>query len=84
MILLYASQGQKRSIVIALKIALANIITSITGANPILIFDDTLAELDPNRCGNLLNNLILKHQIFIASPTEERYLGAGLEVVRVG
>ena len=81
--LFHASQGQKRSIVIAMKIALANIITNITGKNPIMIFDDTLAELDLSRSNNLLTNMIEKHQIFIASPTSEKYLNLKLPVLEL-
>jgi len=77
----FASQGQKRSIVIALKIALANIITSINNIHPILIFDDTLAELDKSRSSSLLSKLNPNHQVFIASPTLDRYLSIGLPVL---
>jgi len=71
--LFFASQGQKRCIVIALKIALANIIKDIDKVNPIMIFDDTLAELDENRSSSLLLHLTKEHQVFIATPSIERY-----------
>ena len=79
--ILFASQGQKRSLVVALKVALANMITDINNILPIMIFDDTLAELDKQRCENLLKNLTGKHQIFIASPTRDRYLELNLPVM---
>jgi DNA replication and repair protein RecF len=79
----FASQGQKRSIVIAMKIALANMITDINKTKPIMIFDDTLAELDMTRSSNLLSKLTKDHQIFIASPTAERYLTTGLPVLNL-
>jgi DNA replication and repair protein RecF len=75
-----ASQGQKRSIVIAMKIALGNIITRINNIRPIMIFDDTLAELDNDRTKNLLSNLTPYHQIFIASPTRDKYMDLKLPV----
>ena len=79
----YASQGQKRSIVIALKIALAYIISSTSNVQPILIFDDTLAELDKSRSTNLLSHLSMKHQIFIASPTSDKYLSTKLPILNL-
>jgi len=80
----YASQGQKRSIVIALKIALANLVQNIYNKNPILCFDDTLAELDKHRQQQLLSSLVPKHQVFIASPETDKYLSASLPVLQLG
>jgi DNA replication and repair protein RecF len=77
----FASQGQKRSIVIALKLALANIIKSINEINPILIFDDTLAELDIHRSARLLDHLTKHHQVFIASPNLDKYMSVDLPVI---
>lgn len=79
----YASQGQKRSIVIALKIALAQMIQKITGTYPILIFDDTLAELDKDRANNLINLLSKNHQIFIATPNIEHYQHFDLPILNL-
>jgi len=45
----FASQGQQRTIVLALKIAEINIIERKTFQKPILLLDDVLAELDKNR-----------------------------------
>jgi len=79
----YASQGQKRSIVIALKIALAQMIQCTYNQNPILIFDDTLAELDTDRSLSLIANLAPHHQIFIASPQADKYLSTRLPVMEL-
>jgi len=79
----YASQGQKRSIVLALKLALASMISDINNTLPILIFDDTLAELDIQRCRNLLYNLNGKHQLFIASPKIDRYMEIKLPILKL-
>ena len=54
---IYASQGQQRSIVIALKIAEASLIKNITNKTPILLFDDVLSELDINRQDFLLDKI---------------------------
>ena len=45
----YASEGQKRTIAIALKMAQAEYITTIHGAPPILLIDDVMGELDAER-----------------------------------
>ncbi len=45
----YASQGQQRSIAIALKLAEGEIIKRNCGTDPVFLFDDVLSELDPSR-----------------------------------
>lgn len=79
----FASQGQKRSLVIALKIALAQMIQNVSGIYPILIFDDTLAELDTHRSENLINMLSEHHQIFIATPNMEHYKNFNLQILEL-
>jgi len=46
---IYASQGQTRSAVLALKIAEGNIIKEEYGEYPVYLFDDVLSELDEKR-----------------------------------
>lgn len=53
----FASQGQQRTIVLALKLSELEIITSKTGEEPILLLDDVLAELDDNRQNYLLKSI---------------------------
>lgn len=60
----YGSQGQKRSAVIALKLAEAQLLTQITGETPVIFLDDVLSELDDERQGYLLNRLT-GFQVFI-------------------
>ena len=45
----YASEGQKRTIAIALKIAQAEHLTEMHGAPPVLLIDDVMGELDEHR-----------------------------------
>jgi len=45
----FGSEGQKRSIAIALKMAQAEYLTGINGVSPILLIDDVMGELDVNR-----------------------------------
>ena len=45
----FASQGQQRSIVLALKLAEGEVIKEICGEYPVFLFDDVLSELDEGR-----------------------------------
>lgn len=46
---IFASQGQQRSLVLALKVAELSYIEEQTGQRSILLLDDVLSELDPSR-----------------------------------
>lgn len=65
--MLYASQGQQRSIVLAIKIALLELIKKEIGEYPILLLDDVLSELDDVRKTKLLNLIQGKVQTFLTS-----------------
>jgi DNA replication and repair protein RecF len=62
----YASQGQMRSIAVALKLAEAGIIRDYNRENPVVLLDEVLGELDANR-----REYVIKHfvdsQVFITS-----------------
>ncbi len=45
----FASQGQTRSVVLALKIAEGGIIKKMSGEEPVYLFDDVMSELDERR-----------------------------------
>ncbi|MEY8309508.1 DNA replication/repair protein RecF [Erysipelotrichaceae bacterium 51-3] len=62
-----ASQGQKRSIVLALKIGLCQVIQAKTGQNPVLLLDDVFSELDETRRAGLIASLPEEIQIFITT-----------------
>ncbi len=62
----FASQGQIRSIAIALKLAEAKMIYEKSNDYPIMILDDILSELDSYRRGFIINH-IDKLQTFITS-----------------
>lgn len=62
----FASQGQVRSIAIALKLAEAKMIFEKSGDLPVIILDDVLSELDAYRRSFIINH-IDKLQTFITS-----------------
>ena len=63
----FASQGQQRTVVLALKLSELDIITEKTGDEPILLLDDVLAELDDIRQNYLLKSISDNTQTVITS-----------------
>lgn len=63
----FASQGQQRTVVLALKLSELDIITDKTGDEPILLLDDVLAELDDIRQNYLLKSISNNTQTIITS-----------------
>lgn len=53
----FASQGQQRTVTLALKLAEIDLIESITRESPVLLLDDVLAELDNDRQSFLLQSI---------------------------
>jgi DNA replication and repair protein RecF len=58
----FASEGQKRSLAIALKMAQAEYLTGLHGTPPLLLIDDVMGELDAARRAGLLPLLERAHQ----------------------
>jgi DNA replication and repair protein RecF len=53
----HASQGEQRTLALALRLAAHRLIAERTGSTPILVLDDVLSELDGDRADALLVNL---------------------------
>jgi DNA replication and repair protein RecF len=53
----HASQGEQRSLALALRLAAHRVVTEATGSAPILLLDDVFSELDPDRSAALLAHL---------------------------
>ena len=51
----FASQGQQRSVVLALKLAEGEVCLELSGEYPVFLFDDVLSELDEKRRAYLLS-----------------------------
>lgn len=58
----FGSEGQKRTLAIALKMAQAEYLTGIHGTPPVLLIDDVMGELDLKRRTGLLPLLERAHQ----------------------
>ncbi|MEQ9668043.1 DNA replication/repair protein RecF [Coleofasciculus sp. G2-EDA-02] len=63
----YGSQGQQRTLVLALKLAELKLIEEVVGEPPLLLLDDVLAELDPNRQNQLLDAIQDRFQTLITT-----------------
>jgi DNA replication and repair protein RecF len=72
----FGSEGQKRTLAIALKVAQAEYVTGLHGSPPILLIDDVMGELDVKRRSGLLPLLERSHQargqVFMTA-TEENW-----------
>ena len=54
---MYKRQGQQRSLVLALKLAEADVLERESGETPVILLDDVMSELDTGRQNYLLNRL---------------------------
>ncbi|MGB9661947.1 MAG: DNA replication/repair protein RecF [Moorellaceae bacterium] len=82
----FASQGEQRSLVLALKIAEVVYFTEVLRFTPLLLLDDVFSELDARRQRALLNLVKDKGQIFISTtdssllPGEMVHTGAVIQL----
>ena len=53
----HASQGEQRTLALALRLAAHRLVAERTGSTPVLVLDDVLSELDPRRATALLEHL---------------------------
>lgn len=69
-----ASQGQRKSLLFALKLGAYEIIKKSKGFSPLLLLDDVFEKLDDNRMKNLLQWVCIENagQVFITDTHRER------------
>ena len=74
----FGSQGQKKTFLIALKLAQFDFLKSQTGGAPILLLDDAFDKLDQKRVSQIIALVDQNDfgQIFITDTHEERTLNA--------
>lgn len=79
-----ASQGQKKSLLLALKLAEMEVLKKEKGFTPLLLLDDVFEKLDEERISNLLQRVCLENdgQVFITDTSKER-LSQHLEALGV-
>ena len=66
----FGSQGQQRSLAIALKFAEGEISHKLTGERPVYLLDDVLSELDSGRREYILRNMNAGQTIITCADTE--------------
>lgn len=69
-----ASQGQRKSLLFALKLAEMEVLKKEKGFPPLLLLDDVFEKLDEDRINNLLHTVCVQNegQVFITDTNEER------------
>jgi len=71
----YGSAGQQRTLVLALKLAELELVQQVVGEPPVLLLDDVLAELDPDRQQLLLAAVGQGHQCLVSATHLEAFSG---------
>jgi DNA replication and repair protein RecF len=79
----YGSQGQQRTLVLALKLAELELIEAIVGEPPLLLLDDVLAELDLQRQNYLLSAISDRVQTMITTTHLGAFDGAWLNSAQI-
>ena len=65
----FASRGQQRSAILALKLAELDLLTTLDGRPPLLLLDDVFSELDPARRSHLVRRIASLPQAFVTTTT---------------
>ena len=79
---LYSSQGQQRSLALAMKLAEGEICKMYSGEYPVFLFDDVFSELDSGRRKNLLRE-IADRQVIITSCESDMDLAVPFKRIEV-
>ncbi len=79
----FASQGQQRSVVLAIKLAEAEFIEETLDQLPVLLLDDVMSELDEGRRGALVRTLLEGKQTFITTANIDYFDDEMLEKARI-
>jgi len=65
----FASRGQQRTAILALKLAELDRLTTLDGRPPLLLLDDVFSELDPERRSHLVRRIAALPQAFVTTTT---------------
>lgn len=67
----FASRGQQRTAILALKLAELDVLTSLDGRPPLLLLDDVFSELDPERRAHLVRRIGDLPQAIVTTTTPD-------------
>ena len=79
----FGSQGEQRIAVLSLLLSEADVLEERRGVAPLLLLDDVLSELDPERRAVLAERIGDRGQTFVTSTTEAALPAAPSQLVRV-
>jgi DNA replication and repair protein RecF len=80
----YGSRGQQRTVALALKLAELDVIRDHTGDRPLLLLDDVLSELDPDRRAALREVIRQQEQVLLTATDRPELEAAAAYSVRAG
>jgi DNA replication and repair protein RecF len=67
----FASRGQQRTAILALKLAELDLLTELDARPPLLLLDDVFSELDPERRAHLVRRISSLPQAIVTTTTAE-------------
>ncbi len=67
----FASRGQQRTAILALKLAELDLLTALDGQPPLLLLDDVFSELDPERRSHLVRRIGSLPQAIVTTTTPD-------------
>jgi DNA replication and repair protein RecF len=67
----YASRGQQRTAILALKLAELDVLAGLDGRPPLLLLDDVFSELDPERRAHLVRRIGELPQAIVTTTTPD-------------
>lgn len=82
----FASRGQARTLALSLRLAEAETLSAVRGAEPLLLLDDALSEMDASRRHRVLEKASQYPQVMITTTDPEQvsgFFGAGAFYFRV-
>ena len=67
----FASRGQQRTAILALKLAELDVLAALDGRQPLLLLDDVFSELDPARRAHLVRRVAALPQAIVTTTTPD-------------
>ena len=80
---LYGSQGEQRLAVLSLLLAEAEAVAERSGVAPLLLLDDVLSELDPDRRAALVRRISAGGQVLVSATTASALPGEPAQLLHV-
>lgn len=79
----FASQGQQRSLVLAIKLAQVEFVAEVSGQYPLFLLDDVMSELDASRRSRLFGLVAAGVQTVVTTTNLDYFSAAELDRAKV-